>query len=62
MWSNVENLYLLVAFSGVALTIALRLAPEKLNRPLSTAVSALFMLALLALSISAGELPGYVGF
>ncbi|MEM3892964.1 MAG: proton-conducting transporter membrane subunit [Thermofilum sp.] len=62
MWSNVENLYLLVAFSGVALTIALRLAPEKLNRPLSTAASALFMLALLALSISAGELPGYVGF
>lgn len=61
MWSNVENLYLLIAFSGVALSVALRLAPENLSRSLSTVVSALFMIVLLALSVSTGGLPGYVG-
>lgn len=62
MWESIENLYLMVVFSGVALTIALRLAPERLNRVLSTAVSAFFMLLLLALSMATGGLSGYIGF
>jgi len=62
MWEAIEGTYLAALFVGTAVTLSARLLPRRTASAMSTAVPVATLVLLLALSLHAGGLTGFIGF